>query len=172
MVALRARGGTAPLVLDLGSRQGCVIRVTPRPRFILWERTPAPPRYPRDRSLGGPSMDAQARRNILCPCRNQTPVLQAVVRHYTDTSTPAVKTNTGKTGTCNWNRCWRSWSVSHSYDLVLLYWSNCFILDRPNGFLLGHFPTEILHALLIFSQRSTCPTNHRLDIFECSIKVR
>jgi hypothetical protein len=47
------------------------------------------PRYPLYRRLGGPSagVDTEDRGKILCPCRGSNPVrpvVQIVVRHYTD----------------------------------------------------------------------------------------
>jgi hypothetical protein len=45
------------------------------------------PRYPLDRRLGGPRLDAKDKGKILRLCRDQIPVVQSVVRHYTDWAT-------------------------------------------------------------------------------------
>jgi hypothetical protein len=51
------------------------------------------PRYPLDRRVGwvGPraGLDAEARRKILCPSGDRTPIVQPVVRHYTAWATAA-----------------------------------------------------------------------------------
>jgi hypothetical protein len=73
------------LILDLGTRWGWVVSVTPRPRF-----------YPRGKDPGThctggwvglrAGLDTEARRKILCPRRGSNPdrpVVQPVVRHYT-----------------------------------------------------------------------------------------
>jgi hypothetical protein len=87
MKALGGRGGIAPTLLDLGTRWGWVVSVTPRPRFT-----------PGTDCTGGwvgpkPGLDTEARGKILCPCRGSNPdrpVVQSVVRHYTDWATPAL----------------------------------------------------------------------------------
>jgi hypothetical protein len=60
------------LILDLGSRWGCVVSVTPRPRFAPGEKT-------HDTHWTGSwvdpraGLDTGARRKILCPCRGSNP---------------------------------------------------------------------------------------------------
>jgi hypothetical protein len=68
------------LILNLGTRWGLVVSVTPRPRFTPGERTP-------DTHCTG--LDAEARRKILYLCRGSKPVVQSVVSHYNDWATPA-----------------------------------------------------------------------------------
>jgi hypothetical protein len=60
------------LILNLGTRWGWVVSVTPRPRFTPGERTPG------NHWTGGwvgrrAGLDAEARGNILCPCRGSNP---------------------------------------------------------------------------------------------------
>jgi hypothetical protein len=49
-------------------------------------------RYPLDRMLGGPQCwyGHEAKGKIICLCWDQTPVVQSVVRHYTDCAAPAL----------------------------------------------------------------------------------
>jgi hypothetical protein len=80
------------LFLNLGTRWGWVVSVTPRPRFTPGERTPG------SHWIGGwvgprARLDAGARRKILCPCRGSNldrPIVQPVVRHYTAWATAAL----------------------------------------------------------------------------------
>jgi hypothetical protein len=68
-----------------------VVSITPRPRFTPGERTPGTD------FTGGwvglkAGLDTEARGKILCPCRGSNPdrpVVQPVVRHYTDWANPA-----------------------------------------------------------------------------------
>jgi hypothetical protein len=93
MKALGGRGIQLLLILDLGTRWGWVVSVTPRPRFTPGERTPG------THCTGGwvgprAGMDTEARGKILCPCRGSNPdrpVVQPVVRHYTAWANPAPK---------------------------------------------------------------------------------
>jgi hypothetical protein len=70
---------------------GWVVSITPRPRFTPGERTPGP------HCTGGwvgprAGLDTEARGKIVCPCRGSNPdrpVVQPVVRHYTDWANPA-----------------------------------------------------------------------------------
>jgi hypothetical protein len=60
------------LILNLGTRWGWVVSVTPRPRFTPGERTPG------THFTGGwaglrAGLDAEARRKILCFCRGSNP---------------------------------------------------------------------------------------------------
>jgi hypothetical protein len=60
------------LILNLGTRWGWVVSITPQPRFIPGERTPG------THWTGGwvgprACLDAGARRKILCPCRGSNP---------------------------------------------------------------------------------------------------
>jgi hypothetical protein len=60
------------LILNLGTRWGWVVSITPRPRFTPGERTPG------THWTGGwvgprASLDAEARRKILCLCRGSNP---------------------------------------------------------------------------------------------------
>jgi hypothetical protein len=78
-------------ILDLGTRWGWVVSVTPLPRFTPGERTPG------THCTGGwvgprTGLDTEGREQILCLCRGSNPdrpVVQPVVRHYTDWATPA-----------------------------------------------------------------------------------
>jgi hypothetical protein len=84
MEALGGRGGIAPTHLDLGTRWGCVVSVTPRPRFTPGEWTPG------THCTGGwvgprAGLDTEDRGKIFCPRRGSNPdrpVVQPVVRHY------------------------------------------------------------------------------------------
>jgi hypothetical protein len=68
-----------------------VVSITPRPLFTPGERTPG------THCTGGwvgprAGLDREARGKILCPCRGSNPdrpVVQPVVRHYTDWANPA-----------------------------------------------------------------------------------
>jgi hypothetical protein len=70
---------------------GWVVSVTPRPRFTPGERTPG------THCTGGwvgprAGLDTADRGKILCPRRGSNPdrpVVQSVVRHYTDLANPA-----------------------------------------------------------------------------------
>jgi hypothetical protein len=70
---------------------GSEVSVTPRPRFAPGERTTG------TLWTGGwvgprAGLDTEVRGKILCPCRGSNPdrpVVQSVVRHYTDWATPA-----------------------------------------------------------------------------------
>jgi hypothetical protein len=52
------------LILNLSTRLGWVVSVTPRPRFTHWIRGWVGPRA---------GLDAGTRRKILCPCRGSNP---------------------------------------------------------------------------------------------------
>jgi hypothetical protein len=73
---------------------GWEVSVTPRPRFIPGERTPG------THCTGGwvgprAGLDTEVRGKILCLCRGSnldSPVVQSVVRHYTDCTTKPVCT--------------------------------------------------------------------------------
>jgi hypothetical protein len=77
-------GGEEVLLLNLGTRWGLVVSVTPRPRFTPGKRAPG------THWIGGwvglrAGLDAGARRKI-CPCRGSNLdrlIVQTVVRHYT-----------------------------------------------------------------------------------------
>jgi hypothetical protein len=81
MQAPRVRGVQLLLILDLGSRWGRVVSVTPRPLFT-----------PGTHWIGGwvvlrAGLDTEASVKIRCLCRGSNtgaPVVQSVVRHYTD----------------------------------------------------------------------------------------
>jgi hypothetical protein len=92
--AMEAHGGREVqllLILNLGTRWGWVVSVTPWPRFTPGERTPS------THWIGGwvgprAGLDAGARRKILCPCQGSNldrPIVQPVVRHYTAWATVA-----------------------------------------------------------------------------------
>jgi hypothetical protein len=74
---------------------GWVVSITPLPRFTPGERTPG------THCTGGwvgprPGLDTETRGKILCRCRGSNPdrpVVQPVVRHYTDWATPALFCN-------------------------------------------------------------------------------
>jgi hypothetical protein len=81
----KRRGSTAPF-LDLGTRRGWVVSVTPRgkepPVPIVQEAVWAPERVWRQR----------LEENSVCLCRGSNlyrPVVHSVVRHYTDWATPS-----------------------------------------------------------------------------------
>jgi hypothetical protein len=79
------------LILDLCTRWGWVVSITPRPRLTPGERTPG------THCAGGwvgprAGLEKEARVKILCPCRGSNPdlpVVQPVVKHYTAWATPA-----------------------------------------------------------------------------------
>jgi hypothetical protein len=79
------------LILDLGTRWGWVVSITPRPRFTPGERTLG------THCTGGwvgprAGLDTEASGKILCPRRESNPdrpVVQPVVRHYTAWANPA-----------------------------------------------------------------------------------
>jgi hypothetical protein len=79
------------LILDLGTRCGWVVSITPRPRFSPGEMTRG------THCTGGwvgprAGLDKEAIGQILCPCRGSNPdrpVVQPVVRHYTAWANPA-----------------------------------------------------------------------------------
>jgi hypothetical protein len=83
MEALGGKGELFLLVLDLGTWWGWVVSVTPWPRFTPGERTPGTHRIG---SWVGPriSLDAEARGKSSAPAPDRTPVVQSVVRHYTN----------------------------------------------------------------------------------------
>jgi hypothetical protein len=74
------------LIHDLGTRWGCVVSITPGPRFTPGERTPG------THCTGGwvgprAGLYTEARGKILSPRRGSNPDrpdVQPVVRHYTD----------------------------------------------------------------------------------------
>jgi hypothetical protein len=90
MVALGGEELQLLLILDLGTRWGWVVSVTPRPRFAPGKG----PRVPIVQEAGWapePVWTQRLEENSLPllgiePCR---PVFQSVVRHYTDWATPA-----------------------------------------------------------------------------------
>jgi hypothetical protein len=91
MQELRGRGSKKLyilLILDLGARWGSVVSVTPRPTFSPGERTAG---THCTGSWVGPraGLDTEARGKILCLSLDRTPIVQSVVRHCTDWSTPA-----------------------------------------------------------------------------------
>jgi hypothetical protein len=73
------------LILDLGTRWGWVVSVTPWPRFSPGERTPS------THCTGGwvgprAGLDKETVGKILCPCQGSNPncpVVQPIARHYT-----------------------------------------------------------------------------------------
>jgi hypothetical protein len=77
--AMEAPGGKEvqlPLILNLCTRWGWVVSITPRPRFTPGERTPV------THWIGGwvdhrAGLDAEARGKILCHCRGSNPVRRA-----------------------------------------------------------------------------------------------
>jgi hypothetical protein len=83
--ALGGRGGIAPIILDLGTRWGWVVTVTPRPRFAPGK---GPPGIHCTGGWVGPraGLDTEVWGKIFCPRRRSNPdrsVVQPVVRHYT-----------------------------------------------------------------------------------------
>jgi hypothetical protein len=89
MKALGGRGVYLLLILDLGTRYGWLVSVTPRPLFSLGERTTG------THCTGGwvgprAGLDTEARGKIFCPRRGSNldrPVVQPVARRYTDWAT-------------------------------------------------------------------------------------
>jgi hypothetical protein len=68
------------LFLDLVSRWGRVVSVTPRPRFTLGGKDPG------TQWTGGwvglrAGLDTEARGKFLCLCRDRTPLVPSVARH-------------------------------------------------------------------------------------------
>jgi hypothetical protein len=71
------------LITDNGTRWGYVVSVTPRPRFTPGERTPG------THCTGGwvgprAGLDTEARGKVFTSAGDRTPVVQSVVRYYTD----------------------------------------------------------------------------------------
>jgi len=67
-------------------------------------------------------LDTEVRRKILCPCRRSKPdrpVVQSVVRHYTDGATPA-PTNTSKAALCI-HLCTYYGFITEFYDISELF---------------------------------------------------
>jgi hypothetical protein len=60
------------LILNLGTRWGWVVSITPRPRFTPGERTPDT-HWTGDWMGPRAGLDAEARRKILCLCRGPNP---------------------------------------------------------------------------------------------------
>jgi hypothetical protein len=78
------------LILNLGTRWGWVVSITPRPRFTPGEKTS------RCHCTGGwvgprASLDAEARGKSSAPVEDRTPIFQSIVRHCTDWATAAPK---------------------------------------------------------------------------------
>jgi hypothetical protein len=74
------------LIIDLCTRWGSMVGITPWPHFSLGERTPSTQGMG---SSGGPraSVDSEARGRILCLCwgsKSDHPVGQSIVRNCTD----------------------------------------------------------------------------------------
>jgi hypothetical protein len=70
------------LILNLGTRWGWVVSITPRPRFTPGERTTG------THWIGGwvgprAGLDAGLEEKTSAPAGDRTPILQPVVRHYT-----------------------------------------------------------------------------------------
>jgi hypothetical protein len=78
MNAYRGSGGTAPRILDLGTRRRLVVSFTPQSLYPRGKSL----RYPLDMRLGGPHiLDAVEKREIRSPCResnNDYPIVQPV----------------------------------------------------------------------------------------------
>jgi hypothetical protein len=74
---------------NLGTRRGCLVNFTPRPRFIPWERAPCAHCI---WGWVGPSsgLDVEVRWKFSASVGDQTPAFQSAVIHYTDWSTPAL----------------------------------------------------------------------------------
>jgi hypothetical protein len=70
-------------ILDLGTRWGWVVSVTPRPRFYPRGKDP---RYPSYRRLGGPKIQ-RLEENSLASAGDRTAIVQSVARHYTTWAT-------------------------------------------------------------------------------------
>jgi hypothetical protein len=85
------KGGIARTHFNLGTRWGWVVSVTPQPRFTPGEKTPG------THWIGGwvgprTSLDAGARRKILCPWRRSSLdhlIVQPILRRYTAWATAA-----------------------------------------------------------------------------------
>jgi hypothetical protein len=78
------------LIFNLGTRWGWVVSVTPRPRFTPEEKTPG------THCTGGwvgprAGLEQGLEEKFPAPVRDRTPVVQPVVRHYTDWATAASK---------------------------------------------------------------------------------
>jgi hypothetical protein len=83
MQALRGEEIWLLLIIDLGTGWSEWSSVTPLPRFTPGERNPG------THCTGGwvglrAGLDTEAKRTILCLCREYNPVVQSAVRHYTD----------------------------------------------------------------------------------------
>jgi hypothetical protein len=84
-------GGIAPRILDLGTRWRWVVNFTPQPLYPQGKIPP--PRYPLDRSLGGPQSRSgrsgeertprhRRESNPIIPCQYET-VQKLRIKHYT-----------------------------------------------------------------------------------------
>jgi hypothetical protein len=77
------------LFLNLGTRRGWVVSITPRPRFTPGKRAPG------IHCVGGwegpkPGWAQRVEEKYSASVRDRTPAVQSVVRHYTDWATPAL----------------------------------------------------------------------------------
>jgi hypothetical protein len=82
-------GGIAQLFLNLGTRRGCVVSITPRPPLL-----PGKNRYPLYRRLGGPGVGLD-RCGKSHPTRIRSPDLPVVASRYTDYAVPVLTTAVG-----------------------------------------------------------------------------
>jgi hypothetical protein len=83
MQETRGRGSIAPLILDLGTRWGWVVSVTPRPLFTSrthWIEGSVDLRA---------DPEAEARGRVFASAGDRAPVVQPVSRHYINWATPA-----------------------------------------------------------------------------------
>jgi hypothetical protein len=76
------------LILDLGTRQGWVISVTPQPRFTLGKE-PLVQIAQESGWAPEPVWTQRLEEKSSASIGDRTPVVQSVVRHYTDWATPA-----------------------------------------------------------------------------------
>jgi hypothetical protein len=107
-----------PFIIDLGTRWGWMVSVTPRARCIPGKGPPVPI----GQEGGWAGLDTEATGKILSLCGDRTPVVQSVVGHYTNWATQATSTfNNVKRNTRHLIllRClpniWRSWGIAPTH---------------------------------------------------------
>jgi hypothetical protein len=96
MKVLGGKGAQLVLILDLGARWGRVWSASRPGRALAWGKDP---RYPLHKRLGGPQSRSGQRLEEksfrLCRGSNlDRPVVQSIVRHYTDSATPTPRATT------------------------------------------------------------------------------
>jgi hypothetical protein len=128
MQALRGEEVEPLHILNLGTRWGWVVSVTPRPRFTHMKGVPT-------RWASELVWTQRLEQKSLASVGNRTPVVQSVVRHYTDWAVPAPTAMTHGDITVFWSqtslqkifngrKCTeynRQRFMGHSHNLTPLY---------------------------------------------------